>query len=429
MNPPGVLAIVIFAIAYFFIATEKVNKTIVAVLGATTMIFFGLFEETEKIWATYVDFNTIFLLIGMMTFVGVVEESGLFQYIGVKFARLSGNSLFRLFWLLTFFVALMSAFLDNVTTILVALPLTFAITEPLGVDPVPFVLGSIFASNIGGTMTLIGDPPNIMIGTEAGLNFIQFFTNTAPAAFLVFVASDLVILFLFRNEFKKEVNPEVVESLNSGSPIKNKHDFMVSLVLLVTAIVMFSIQGITHFDNSAIALASGFVAVLLMKGDGVERILKKVDWSTVIFFLGLFVMVGALGDTGVLNSMANSMVSLARGSYRMMEAMIITSSAVMSAIVDNVPLTATLIPVIKSMKTINPSVYGHLDPLWWSLSLGACLGGNGSAVGASANVVALALLKRSYDMKIGFGRFLKYGILVLSIGIAVSIGYVFLRYR
>ncbi len=428
MNWPGVAALVIFMISYFFIASEKVNKTVAAVLGATTMIFFGLFQESEKVWATYIDFNTIFLLLGMMTFVGVLEESGLFQYIGVKVAQFSGTSSKRLFILLTLFVAVMSGFLDNVTTILVAMPLTFAITEPLDMDPIPFVIGEIFASNIGGTMTLIGDPPNIMIGSEAKLDFIQFLLNTGPAAVAVFLFSDLLILLLFKKNFAKPLDRKVVNSLDPRSSIKSQRDFTLSIVFFVATVMMFLLQSVTHIENSAIAMTAGFTSILFMKGKKVDHILKKVDWSTLTFFLGLFVMVGALGDTGVLGALANLMVVLSHNSYKIMEALIISFSAVLSAIIDNVPLTATLIPVIKSMHSINPKIYADLNPLWWSLSLGACLGGNGSAVGASANVVALALLRRSYKKEISFGRFLKYGSVVLIFSILLSIGYVFLRY-
>ena len=428
MNLPGVMAIVIFSVAYFFIATEKVNKTIVAILGATTMIFFGLFIEKEKVWATYVDFNTIFLLMGMMTFVSVLEESGLFQYMGVKFAQLAGSSPKKLFISLSLFVAIMSGFLDNVTTILVALPLTFAVTEPLELDPIPFVIGEIFASNIGGTMTLIGDPPNIMIGSAAKLGFVQFLWNTGPAALVMLFLSDMFILFLFRKEFRKPLDNKVIDSLDPKSSIKSKRDFTVSIVFLIATVTMFLLQGVTHIENSAIAMTAGFTSILFLKKNEVGSILKKVDWSTLMFFLGLFVMVGALGDTGVLKLLANSLVTLAHGSYKLTEALIITTSGTLSSIIDNVPLTATLIPVIKSMHTINPKIYADINPLWWSLSLGACLGGNGSAVGASANVVALALLKKSYKKEISFMNFLKYGIMVLVLSVVVSIAYVFLRY-
>lgn len=428
MNWQGVAALVIFIIAYFFIASEKVNKTVAAVLGATTMIFFGLFQESEKVWATYIDFNTIFLLLGMMTFVSVLEESGLFQYIGVKVAQFSGTSSKRLFILLTLFVAVMSGFLDNVTTILVAMPLTFAITEPLDMDPIPFVIGEIFASNIGGTMTLIGDPPNIMIGSEAKLDFIQFLFNTGPVAILVFLFSDLFILLLFKKNFAKPLDKKVVDSLDPKSSIKSHRDFILSIIFFVATVTMFLLQSVTHIENSAIAMTAGFTSILFMEGKKVDYILKKVDWSTLTFFLGLFVMVGALGDTGVLGTLAGFMVTLAHNSYRATEALIISFSAILSAIIDNVPLTATLIPVIKSMHSINPKVYSDLNPLWWSLSLGACLGGNGSAVGASANVVALSLLRHSYKKGISFSKFLKYGAVVLFFSIFLSIAYVFLRY-
>ena len=428
MNLSGVASIVIFSIAYFFIATEKVNKTIVAILGATTMIFFGLFQESEKVWATYIDFNTIFLLLGMMTFVSVLEESGLFQYIGIRIVQHSGRSSKKLFIMLTLFVAVMSGFLDNVTTILVAMPLTFAVTEPLGMDPLPFVIGEIFASNIGGTMTLIGDPPNIMIGSEAHLDFIQFLINTGPVAILMLFLSDLMLILFFRKEFSKEIDKKVIESLDPKTSISSVRDFRLSIVFFVATVTLFLLQSVTHIENSAIAMTAGFTSMLFMEGKKVDYILKKVDWSTLTFFLGLFVMVGALGDTGVLNELAKIMISFSHNSYKLMEALIISFSAVLSSIIDNVPLTATLIPVIKSLHSLDPKVYADLTPLWWSLSLGACLGGNGTVVGASANVVALALLKRSYKKEISFFKFLKYGIVVLGSSIILSIFYVLVRY-
>ena len=428
MNISGVAALVIFSISYFFIATEKVNKTIVAILGATTMIFFGLFEETEKVWATYIDFNTIFLLLGMMTFVSVLEESGLFQYIGIKVAQHSGASSKKLFIMLTLFVAIMSGFLDNVTTILVAMPLTFAITEPLQMDPIPFVIGEIFASNIGGTMTLIGDPPNIMIGSEAHLDFVQFLLNTGPVAIIMLFLSDLALILFFRNAFSKKIDKKVIDSLDPKSSISNPRDFKLSIVFFIATVTMFLLQTVTHIENSAIAMAAGFTSMLFMERKKVDYILKKVDWSTLTFFLGLFVMVGALGNTGVLNELAKIMILLSRNSYVLMEAIIISFSAVLSSIIDNVPLTATLIPVIKSMRSLDPKIYANLNPLWWSLSLGACLGGNGTVVGASANVVALALLKRSYKKEISFAKFLKYGVVVLGLSIVISTLYVFVRY-
>ncbi len=428
MSLAGIASIVIFAVAYFFIATEKVNKTIVAILGATTMIFFGLFEENEKIWATYIDFNTIFLLLGMMTFVSVLEESGLFQYIGVKVAQRAGTSSKKLFVMLTIFVAIMSGFLDNVTTILVAMPLTFAITEPLGMDPLPFVIGEIFASNIGGTMTLIGDPPNIMIGSEAHLDFLQFLTNTGPVALIMLIISDMLLIFLFRNQFSKKIDKRVIDSLDPRSSIKSERDFKISIIFFAATVTMFLLQSVTHLENSAIAMTAGFTSILFMKKEKVDYILKKVDWSTLTFFLGLFVMVGALGDTGVLNAMANVMIRLSHNSYKAMEALIISFSAFSSSIIDNVPLTATLIPVIRSMHSIDPKIYANLDPLWWSLSLGACLGGNGTVIGASANVVALSLLKRSYGKEVTFLQFLKYGAIVLTLSVVLSILYVFVRY-
>ncbi len=428
MNAAGVASVVIFAVTYFFIATEKVNKTIAAILGATTMIFFGLFQESEKVWATYIDFNTIFLLLGMMTFVGVLEESGLFQYIGVKVAQRAGSSSKKLFVVLTLFVAVMSGFLDNVTTILVAIPLTFAITEPLRIDPFPFVIGEIFASNIGGTMTLIGDPPNIMIGSEAHLDFLQFLMNTGPIAVFMLIVSDAVLIFLFKKQFSKKLDKEVVNSLDARSSIKSERDFKMSIVFFIATVTMFLLQSVTHIENSAIAMAAGFTSILFMKKESVDRILKKIDWSTLIFFLGLFVMVGALGDTGVLSSMAKMMIKLSHNSYRAMEALIISFSAFSSSIIDNVPLTATLIPVIKSLHSIDAKIYANITPLWWSLSLGACLGGNGTVIGASANVVALSLLKRSYGKGVTFLEFLKYGAIILTLSVAFSTAYIFLRY-
>ncbi|RKX42579.1 MAG: citrate transporter [Thermotogae bacterium] len=418
MTSEMLLSLIIFVTAYAFLVTEKIHRTIVALLGATAMVVFGIFNDLTKIYTEYIDFNTIFLLIGMMTFVSVIKKSGLFEFLGLEALKLSKGSVLKLYVYFMTIVALSSAVLDNVTTILVILPITLAVSDTAGVNPVPFVLGEIFASNIGGAATLIGDPPNIMIGSAADLHFIDFVVNLGPVLLVIFGLVNLFLIFVFRKTLTKKIDSELL--LQTESAITNKKHFYISIALLCIAVVLFILQKSLGIESSFIALMIASIAMLLIRPKEVEKTLEEIEWSTILFFVGLFIMVGALEETGFLEYLAKHILALSRGSFQLAKVFVVNVSGFASAFVDNIPYTATMIPVIESMQKLDPQTFGNLEPMWWALSLGACLGGNGTAIGASANVIGLALLKKYYNKQISFLQFFKYGIVVLFISLAVS---------
>lgn len=423
------IALLVFFIVYALLITERVNRAVVAILGATVLMFAKVFHDPLAAYIEYIDYNTIFLLIGMMLFVNTVKRSGIFQFLGMVALKLSGGHVRTLFLTLTFMVAFLSAILDNVTTILVILPMTFAICDTVALDPIPFVLGEIFASNIGGTMTLVGDPPNIMIGSAAGLTFMDFLRNTAPIALLNLMIVDILLILLFKRDFSVKVDPKFMKQVDVKKAIVDIRSFKISALLLALVIVLFTFQHAMGVENSVIALFVGFLAAFILDHGNVKELLGEVEWETILFFIGLFIVVGGLEDVGLLERTAEFFLKLSGHSYRASEMIILNFSGIFSAFVDNIPYTATMIPVIESFKRLNPSVFHNLEPLWWCLSLGACLGGNGTAVGASANVVGLALFHDYYRQKrISFLSFLKIGMLVLSVSLLLSSLYVLLRY-
>ncbi len=387
-------------------------------------MFSGIFHEPAAVFKEYVDFNTIFLLFGMMVFVGVLKETGIFEYVGIKALMLSKGNLLRLYFYLTTLTALTSAVLDNVTTVIVIIPITLAVADATRTDPVPFVLGEIFSSNIGGTATLVGDPPNIMIGSAAGFSFMDFVVNLGPVVLAIFLVVNSVIALVFRKQINKKVPAEKLEHL--GIPISNPASFKIAVFLIGIVVGLFIFQEFLPVETSFIAILAASLALLLLNRHKVDESLSKVEWGTIIFFFGLFIVVGGLEETGFLEILARQIVSLAKGSIQTAELLILNISGFASAFVDNIPYTATLIPTIESLNKIDPVAYSNLDPLWWALSLGACLGGNGTSVGASANVVGLAILKQYYGKEISFIQFLRYGMLVLLISLFLSSLYLLL---
>jgi len=424
----GLIAVVIFFIVYLLIVLEKHHRTVIVMLGAVALLISGVFENQVEAIMRYVDFNTIFLLMGMMILVSVMKRSGFFQFLGLYMLRITRGNVVYLFLSLGALVALTSAFLDNVTTVLVILPITFAICDSLELNPVPFVLNEIFSSNIGGTATIIGDPPNIMIASAAKLNFMDFIKNVAPAVMLVFVAVESILLMIYRKEiFKKHLSVDY-QRFDPGRAIEDRKLFNFSIILLTVVIVLFSFQHVLKIESSVIALLIGFVALSLLGKDELEDILKDVEWSTLLFFFGLFIIVGGLEETGILERLAEHLVTISMGSFKLAEILILNMSGIASAFVDNIPYTATMIPIIEKLPNVHPTVFSNLHPLWWALSLGACLGGNGTPIGASANVVGLALLKRFTKREISFKEFMKVGSVVLVLSLVVSSVYMILRY-
>ena len=418
------VTVAIFFTVYMFIISEKIHRTIASMIGAASLIFLQIFENPHEVYIRYVDFDTVFLLIGMMLFVAAMKRTGFFQYLGIKGLKISRGSPKLLFFILTSIVAVVSAFIDNVTTILIFVPMTLAVTDVIGIDPSPYVLGEIFASNIGGTATLIGDPPNIIIGTNAHLTFSDFLVNLAPASMMIFLVVDIFLIFVYRKELSIDLRSVINENMFYEE--KNPKLFM-GEILLGTTIILFLLQHKLNISGSSIALMMGFLSVLVIEKDQLEEFLREVDWETIFFFIALFIITGALEETGILEKMAYFMVNIAGDSVKKFEMILISFSASLSAFVDNIPYTATMVHVINHLKDIDPHTFHNLNPLWWSLALGACLGGNGTPIGASANVVGLQILFQN-GKKIKFWKFSIVGLSVVVLSILIASVYVYIRY-
>ena len=413
-------ALVIFLVTYALIISEKVQRTVIALFGAMLMVLAGVISQEQAI--AHIDFNTLALLIGMMIQVLVLSKTGLFRFLSVWAAQKTNGNPVALLIALSVMVACCSAFLDNVTTVLLTVPITFTLTRDLKISPLPFVLAQILASNIGGTCTMIGDPPNIMIASKVKeLSFNDFIINLAPVCIVVFIVTLLILLFLFRKEFaraSKEHNR--IMNIKLGGLIRSKGLLVRCLFTLAFTIALFCCHGfIPHWglESGTIAVTGASLLLLLTMPDrdkALEYIFSKVEWTTIFFFVGLFVLVGGLEVNGIINCLAEQTMRLTGGEPVATTMSVLWLSAIMSAFVDNIPFVATMIPLVQDMGAMG---YQNLEPLWWALSLGACLGGNGTVIGASANVVALGLA-RQHKLRVSFMQYFVIGfpIMLLSIG-------------
>lgn len=409
-----------FGLVLYFVITGKLNKTIAAMVGALTLLAIRVFPDPYEGLQKSIDINTILFLIGMMIFVRVMETSGIFQYIAIKTVKIAGTSLTKLFFAMTFIVAVVSSFIDNVTTILIFVPVTFAITDILEIDPVPFVIGEIFASNIGGTMTPIGDPPNILITSAARIPFATFAKYMAPVNLLILLLVDLFLVSTAKDNFKKVFSKEFLSGFDERKVIPNKRKFILSVFFMIFIIFLFLFQKQLKLESSIIGLIAGFFGLLIFEPQEITPFLEKVEWEVIFFFLGLFVITGAMEHVGIMNDIANFLVEISRGSSVILTSVIVWASGILSGFIDNIPFAATMIPVIKGLPTINPSAFSNIQPFWYSLALGACLGGNLTPVGASANVVGLSLLKKYKDKNISFQQFMKMGFLITVLSLIIS---------
>ena len=421
-----VFAGIVFVLMYAVIVSEKIHRTVAAMIGAILLMLAGVLSQETALH--HVDFNTLGLLVGMMILVSVTSQTGLFDYVAVKAAKTAKAEPRRLLIYLGLITAIFSAFLDNVTTVLLMVPVTFSITLKLKVKVVPFLLTQIIASNIGGTATLIGDPPNIMIGMAVKeLDFAAFLVNLAPIALLNLILVLFVMDVLYRKSLKTQ--PELqakIMAMDERKSLTNMSLLYRCLFVLVLVILGFFTHSITHIESSLIALTGGFFILLLAGGSSkvVETALRKVEWPTIFFFIGLFIAVGGLIETGLINDMATKAVALTAGDVTMTSLLVLWLSALVSSVLDNIPFVATMIPLIENMGQMGVS---NLEPAWWSLALGACLGGNGTLVGASANLIVAAMAAER-GVKITFMSYLKVGFGVMLMTIVVSTIYIYLRY-
>ena len=421
MNTMQIIAIVIFAATIITVMTEKVHRAVAAVVGALLLILTGVL--TVESGFSYVDINTIGVLIGMMLFVAIVKNSGIFEYIAIKAAKIAKGRPWPLMLLLCIITAVLSGFLDNVTTVLLIGPMTLAITNMLKTSPVPFFITQIMASNIGGTATLIGDPPNIMIGSAAGLSFLDFVANTGLA--VVFVLAAMLVCFYFfygRKLHVEEGAMAEVLQLDESKAIKDRPLLIKSVVMIVIVVFAFIFHSQLHLESSTVALTAAGIMLLIGRQD-VEEAIAGVEWSTLIFFTGLFIVVGGLQETGVIQIVANTLVDMTAGHMTLTILLILWVSAIISAFLDNIPFVATLIPLILTMESSGVDV----APLWWAVSLGACLGGNGTLIGASANVVLSGISNR-HGFPITFASYFKVGFPLMLLSVGICTIYMLLRY-
>ena len=420
------IAVVIFVTAYALIISEKVHRTIVGIFGAMLMILFGILDQETAI--THIDFNTLGLLMGMMIIVNITSETGLFNFLAIWAAKKVKARPIALLIALSTLTAICSALLDNVTTVLLTVPITFSITSQLKVDVKPYLIAQILSSNIGGTATLIGDPPNIMIGSAVGLSFMDFITNVTGVSIVIFIVVEALLVLLYGKELKTQ--PELqqkVMNLNEKSQIANPALLKKCLLAIFITISMFVLHSSLHLQTATAALTgAGFLLLISYTRDEgmIAKVLSKVEWLAIFFFAGLFVLVGALVETGVIEMLAAEAIKLTNGDVNSTAILILWMSAFASAFIDNIPFVATLIPLIQDMGQMGLT---NLEPMWWSLALGACLGGNGTLIGASANVV-VASMAAQRGRQISFIGFMKIALPVMVLTIAISNVYIWLRY-
>ncbi len=410
------ISIIIFSITYILIVSEVFHRSVSALAGAIAVLFLGLLNFETAV--SYVDWNTIGLLVGMMIIVTITRRTGVFEFLAMKAAiKVRGDGV-KLLIALSFITAIASAFLDNVTAVLLMVPVTFALCDELELPPIPFLITQVIACNIGGTATLIGDPPNIMIGSATHLTFNDFIINLAPVSIVIFSVVILLLAALYRKQL--QVKPELQQKIlkvNPESELKDKKLLKQSLTVLALTISGFALHGVLHLETAVIALG-GAALLMLITREEPEEVLLGVEWPTIFFFAGLFIVVGALKEAGVIKAIAEYGLSLTGGEIVPTGLLILWLSALASAFVDNIPFVATMIPLIQEMGQMGG--ISNLDPLWWSLALGACLGGNGSLVGAAANVIVAGLSEKR-GVPISFIGFLKVGfpMMIFSVFIAM----------
>ncbi|MGL6106259.1 SLC13 family permease, partial [Romboutsia sp.] len=378
MDVKQMIALLIFLLVMIAIISEKLNRAVAAMTGALLMIIFNILSFETAL--SHVDFNTIGVLIGMMLFVAILKNSGIFEYIAILSAKKAKGDPWRIMVLFMIITALLSGILDNVTTVLLIGPMTIVISQILNIDPTPFLVTQILASNIGGSATLIGDPPNIMIGSAANLSFSSFVVNLGPVVVVILFSTILCFKFIYKN--KLSVNTEFKDqilNLDEAKSIQDKSLLIKGLIVLVFILLGFIFHNVIHMDSSIVALAGGTIMLLIGKQD-VDEILASIEWSTIAFFMGLFIIVGGLVEVGLINNLAQSLIDATRGHLVITMLVVLWLSAIISSFLDNIPFVATLIPLILTMQTQGIDVM----PLWWATSLGACLGGNGTLIGASA---------------------------------------------
>lgn len=421
------LAVVVFVVVYGLIASEKVNRVVAALGGAGVMLAVGIVGPADSFFSeeTGIDWNVVFLLFGMMVIVGVLRQTGVFEFVAIWATKRARGRPFRVMALLCVITAVASAGLDNVTTVLLVAPVTLLVCERIGVRPVPYLIAEALASNIGGTSTLIGDPPNLIVASRSGLTFNDFLLNLGPLVLVLLVVFVGMCRLLFRRDFDAHPDQvaEVME-LDEREAIRDRSLLIRSLIVLGAVLAAFSLHSLLHLEPAVVALLGAGILVAI-SGLAPERYMAEIEWETLLFFSGLFILVGALVKTGAIDSLAAGLAGATGDSPVRAMMLLLWGSAVLSAVVDNIPYVATMAPVVQQLVADGP--LADREGLWWALLLGADLGGNATAIGASANVVVTGIAKRN-GHPISFWEFTKYGSVVAVVTLAISTPYLLLRY-
>ena len=431
-NNSIIVSAVILILAYIFIATEKIPKVTIALIGAALTMFLGLVSVHKLLpdgslnphyFINFIDFNVVVLLVSMMMVVNISAKTGMFSWLANELLKLTKGHPVLILIVLSLFSAILSAFLDNVTTVILILPVTFYIADKLDIHPEPYLITEILASNIGGTATLIGDPPNIIIGSAAGFSFMTFLKELTGVVLVILAVIVFLMFLLFRKKLK--ATPEKmaeISKLDNAHTISNYPRMYLSLVVLIFVILGFVTHDITKIPASLCALAGACVLLIF---DTPKHILKEIEWNTIFFFIGLFIIIGGLEASGGINLMAKWLLEVTHGSETATAMVILWASGVISGIVDNIPYTVTMTPLIANIQSVMGAEYAH--PLWWCLSLGACLGGNFTIIGAAANVV-VSESAAAYGYPISFMKYLMYGALSVVLSLMVSSVYIYFRF-
>jgi Na+/H+ antiporter NhaD/arsenite permease-like protein len=422
------LAVAVFTGAYALIVTERVHRVAAALGGAAAMLLIGATDADHAFFSheSGIDWNVIVLLLGMMLIVAVLSRTGLFEYLAIWATKRARGRPFRVLVILVVVTALASAALDNVTTVLLVAPVTFLVCERLGVPVVPFLIAEALASNIGGAATLVGDPPNIIIASRAGLSYNDFLLYLAPLVVLLMAVFIGLCRWLFRHAFRYDPDrAAAIAALRERDAIRDGRLLAVSLAVLAVVTGAFVLHTVLHLEPSTVAIVGGLTLLALSKLD-VRDVVKDVEWPTLAFFAGLFVMVGALVATGVVDTIARAAVEASEGRLLLASMVLLWASAALSALVDNIPYVATMTPIVAELVASNDA-HDSKEVLWWSLAAGADLGGNATAIGASANVVVLGIAEQ-HGKRISFWEFTKYGLIVTAVTVTISAGYLWLRF-
>lgn len=418
-------------LAYIFIALEKIPKVTIALLGGALTIVLGLVSQTKTLgdginphyFINFIDFNVIFLLVSMMVIVSITTRSGVFNWIANELLKFTKGHPVKVLCALGLFTAVTSAFLDNVTTVILIMPITFAIAKKLDIDPIPFLLTEIFSSNIGGTATLIGDPPNIIIGSAGGLSFIDFIKELTPVILVIMCVVLTILAFIFRKKLHASQDKmDEIAKIDNSHTITDKALMIRSTLILALVILGFMLHDVTHIETCVVAMLGASILLIFEKPN---EILQDVEWNTIFFFIGLFIIIGGLEASGGIKLMAEWILKVTQGSQAATSMIILWASGVISGIIDNIPYTATMAPMLVEIEKTMGATYAY--PLWWALSLGACLGGNMTIIGAAANVIVSENAAKS-GHPISFMRFLKYGVGVVAISLLISTAYIYLRF-